>query len=243
MDLFLLLLFSLFSDLLQLSQQLSCVILITKREGGGRREGGRREGGREEGRRQRGRREGGRREGGGREGGGREEGGREGGREEGGREGGRREGGREEGGREEGGREGERERGKGTSHSTTFSVYFTFTANFYSLPVIFLLVFILVMWRGNSISKNGGTKRGRQKEKEEERGGDYRPHRPLDHRHQHWLQRKRKFVGDTHTHTHTHTHTQEGDRDHSLGGGSRRGLLELLVVGTVGASGEGEIYS
>ena len=42
------------------------------------------------------------------------------------------------------------------------------------------------------------------------------------------------------THTHTHTHTQEGDRDHLLGGGSRRGLLEPLVVGTVGASGEGE---
>ena len=81
--------------------------------------------------------------------------------------------------------------------------------------------------------KNGGTKRGRQKEKGEGRGDDYRPHHPLDHRHQHWLQRKREFVGDTHTHTHTHI----------LGGGSRRGLLELLVVGTVGASGEGEIYS
>ena len=57
--------------------------------------------------------------------------------------------------REGGGREGERgrerggrERGKGASHSTTFSVYFTFTANFYCLPVIFLLVFILIMWRG-----------------------------------------------------------------------------------------------
>ena len=164
MDLFLLLLCSLFSDLLQLSQQLSCVILITKRERGGGREGGGRE-------------------------------------------------------------------------SKPFN-YFQCSLH---LHCKFLqpTCHLPPRLHPNYVErKSQHLKKWRDKERETEgkgegRGDDYRPHRPLDHLHQHWLQRKREFVGDT------HTHTQEGDRDHLLGGGSRRGLLdmELLVVGTVGASG------
>ena len=80
----------------------------------------------------------------------------------------------------------------------------------------------------------------------------HKPRHLLGRLHQCWLQNREESSLDTHTQTdahtcippptHTHTHTREG-RWYSLGGGSRRGLFELLpwVLATEGASEVGEM--
>ena len=86
----------------------------------------------------------------------------------------------------------------------------------------------------------------------------HKPHHLLGHLHQCWLQNREESLLDTHMHTDAHTsthtytyphtqipptHTHEG-RWYLLGGGSRRGLFELLpwVLATEGASEVGEMH-